>query len=105
MKKIATILFAAIIGVGFMSTSAFADAAKGQKLIIKFLKKPCGFNGAVMAAKHSQSEWQTINDEGKLADEIQKICPKAKPVKEKFLPHIYDFLYNYASDSGNVPSC
>jgi hypothetical protein len=42
---------------------------------------------------------------GKLNDELFKICPKAKPLKAKYVSHVYDFLYNYASDSGNVPSC
>lgn len=105
MKKLATLLFAAIVGLSFVSTAAFADAAKGQKIIIKKLKKSCGFNGSVMAGKHTQSEWKKINDEGKLADEIKNLCPKSKPLKEKYLPHVYDFLYNFASDSGNVPSC
>lgn len=105
MKKLATLLFVAIVGLSFASTAAFADAAKGQKLIIKKLKKACGFNGAVMAGKHTQSEWKKINDGGKLAEEIKTMCPKSKPLKDKYLPHIYDFLYNYASDSGNVPSC
>lgn len=105
MKKLATMLFVAILGLGFMSTSAFADAAKGQRIVIKFLKKPCGFDGATMAKKHTQAEWKKINDEGKLAEEIQKMCPDAKPLRERFLPDVYDFLYNFASDSGNVPSC
>lgn len=105
MKKLATLLLATVVGVGLVSTTSFASATKGQKLIIKKLKKPCGFNGAVMAGKHTQAEWKKINDDGKLAETIQTMCPKAKPLKEKYLPHIYDFLYNFASDSGNVPSC
>jgi hypothetical protein len=46
-------------------------------------------------------------DEGKFVDEMIKICPnvKADDVKEKWIQHIYDFSYEYASDSGNVPSC
>ena len=40
-----------------------------------------------------------------LNDEIKKFCPEAKPLKDTYVEHIYDFLYNYASDSGNVPSC
>lgn len=30
---------------------------------------------------------------------------KVKEIKDKFIPHYYDFFYEYASDSGNVPSC
>ena len=71
----------------------------------KKLKNNCDMTGAKMAAKHSQDEWEAINDAGNLSDEIKTICPNVKKVKEKFLPHYYDFFYEYANDSGNVPSC
>ena len=104
MKKLLTLLFAVVVGLSFVSTASFAGAAKGQKLFIKKMKKPCGFSGGVMAAKHTQGEWKAIQDAGQLNDELTKICPKAKPLKKKYVSHVYDFLYNYASDSGNVPS-
>lgn len=102
MKKL---LLAAFIGLGLVSTSVYADVAKGQKLYSKKLKKACDMTGAKMAAKHTQDEWEAIMEDGKLADEIKTICPKVKEVKDKFIPHYYDFFYEYASDSGNVPSC
>ena len=104
MKKLLTLIFAVVIGLSFVSTASFAGAAKGQKLFIKKMKKSCGFSGGVMAKKHTQGEWKAIQDAGKLNDEMIKICPNAKPLKEKYVSHVYDFLYNYASDSGNVPS-
>ncbi len=111
MKKLLTILFSAALSLAFISSVASADVAKGQKLVVKKLKKDCKKsgvkNGAELAAKHTQAEWKKINDEGKLAQELQTICPKVnakKALKDKYLTHIYDFLYNYASDSGNVPS-
>lgn len=58
-----------------------------------------------MAKKHTQTEWKSFQDAGKLNDEIKRICPDAKPLKDKYINHVYDFLYNFASDSGNVPSC
>ncbi|WP_331774893.1 cytochrome C [Sulfurospirillum sp. 1612] len=105
MKKLLVLVFAAIVGLSFISTSAFASSDKGQKIIIKKLKKPCGFNGGVLAKKHTQGEWTAIYKAGKLNDELQKLCPKAKPLKKKYTKHVYDFLNNFASDSGNVPSC
>jgi hypothetical protein len=104
MKKLLTLIFAAIVGLSLVSTASFAGAAKGQKLFIKKMKKPCGFSGGVMAKKHTQDEWKAIYDSGKMNDELTKICPKAKPLKKKYVSHVYDFMYNYASDSGNVPS-
>jgi len=87
------------------STIASADVMKGQKLFTKKLKKDCNMTGARMASKHSQDEWEVINDSGALEKEIKKICPKIKNIKEKYLPHYYDFFYEYANDSGNIPSC
>jgi len=105
MKKLLVIVFAAIVGLSFVSTSAFASSNKGQKIIAKKLKKPCGFNGGVLAKKHTQEEWTTIFKAGNLNAELKKICPKAKPLKKRYVKHVYDFLNNFASDSGNVPSC
>jgi len=62
-------------------------------------------NGAKMASQRSQDEWEAVK--GDLATEIKKICPKAsdKALKDKYLQHYYDFFFEYANDSGNVPSC
>jgi hypothetical protein len=105
MKKLLSIIAAAGLMLALSSTTASADVAKGQKLYSKKLKKACGFTGAKMAAKHSQDEWEAIQEDGKLADEIMKLCPNVKKVKEKFIPHYYDFFKEYANDSGNVPAC
>ncbi len=99
------LMAAALIGLLAVGTTASADAAKGQKLYQKKLKDKCGMTGAKMAGSHTQFEWEDINDEGKLMEEIQRQCPNVKSLKESYLPHLYDFFYEYASDSGNVPSC
>jgi hypothetical protein len=105
MNKIAKIALAATLLLTLGATTASADSAKGQKLYAKKLKKSCGITGAVMAAKHSQGEWEDVKDN--LAQEIKTICPnvKDKALKEKYLNHYFDFFHNYANDSGNVPSC
>lgn len=105
LKKSVVAIIIAFLGLFVFTSSAYADAAKGQKIIIKKLKSDCGFNGAVLAGKHTQDEWKKINDNGALNDEILKLCPKAQPLKDSYIPHVYDFLFDYASDSGNVPSC
>jgi hypothetical protein len=48
-----------------------------------------------------------IENAGKLKAEIKKICPKAKDkaLKSKYMKDYYDFFHDFASDSGNVPSC
>jgi Spy/CpxP family protein refolding chaperone len=105
MKKTAKIILASALALGFMTTTASADVAKGQKLFSKKLKKGCGMSGAKFAAQHSQDEWESIMEKGQMADEIKKLCPGVKEVKEKYIEHFYDFSYEYANDSGNVPSC
>lgn len=107
MTKLLKLVLAAGVAMMLTSTTASADVKKGQKLYSKKLKKACNFSGAKMASKHSQDEWTELQESGKLADEIKAICPsvKDKSLKGKYLPHYYDFFNEYASDSGNVPSC
>ena len=105
MKKLAGIALSVMVGVGMISTVAMADADKGQKLFVKKLKKGCNATGAKVAGMHTQDEWEEINDAGKLKEEIEKICPDVKGVKDDYLPHLYDFFHKFGSDSGNVPSC
>ena len=105
MNKIIKIALSAAIILSVGSTVASADANKGMKLYKKKLKETCKVSGAVMAAKHSQDEWTEINEAGELESEIQTLCPGTGDIKDKYLPYFYDFFNEYASDSGNVPSC
>lgn len=107
MTKLLKLVFAGAVALSLASTAATADVVKGQKLYSKKLKKACDMTGAKMAAKHTQGEWEKIKADGKLADEIKAICPSTddKSLNDKYLDHYYDFFYEYASDSGNVPSC
>jgi len=105
MKKVLSILATSVLLAGVATTTVSADPVKGQKLYMKKLKKACGFTGAKMSAKHTQDEWEKIKESGKLEDEIKKQCPNVKDVKDKYLDDLFDFFYEYGSDSGNVPSC
>lgn len=107
MKTLLKIAMATTLVLGISASSASADVLKGQKIFIKKLKKPCGFNGAKFAVKHSQAEWEKIYNDGKFEDEIIKFCPKVEKglIKDSWFQHLYDFSYEYANDSGNVPSC
>ncbi len=104
MKKI---ILSLVVFSMFLSTTASADVAKGQKLFTKKLKSACGVSGAAMASKHTTDQWIELNEAGKISDEIKIICPKVtqKALKEKYIPHYFDFFKEYASDTGNVPSC
>ncbi|WP_152020763.1 cytochrome C [Aliarcobacter butzleri] len=104
--KLLKLLVASSIALG-LSTSLMADAVKGQKFYIKLLKEPCGMDGAKFAVKHTQDEWKSIAESGKFEQEVIKLCPnvKAGDIKPNAQKEIIDFLIEYASDSGNVPSC
>jgi hypothetical protein len=104
MTKFSKLALAALFAVAMLGTTASANVEKGKKIYSKKLKGACGFSGAKFAAKHTQDQWEEIKNAGKFADEVKKLCPKAK-FKDKWSKDLYDFSYEYASDSGNVPSC
>jgi hypothetical protein len=104
MTKMTKLALAALLGMAVLSTTASADAAKGKKIYMKKLKAKCGFSGAKFATKHTQDEWEKIKGAGKFQAEVAKLCSGAK-LKDKYVNDVYDFAYEYASDSGNVPSC
>ena len=111
MKKTTSLLLAAMVAGSVFTTSAMADAKKGQKFYLKKLKvcKKDGLkNGAVFAVKHDRAEWAKLKEEGKLLDEWKRICPhgtkKINKMKEKDVKNLYDFVWKYASD-GETPSC
>lgn len=91
------------------STAMHADVKKGQKTYLKTCKK-CHGNGTKGAAMHTQDEWEELFDaEGKMIIE-KHAGTKAEAYfnGEAFkgsAVDLKDFLYEYGSDSGNVPSC
>lgn len=93
-----------LIGMILFSLALAADAKRGQKIFLANFKEPCGFGGAKFARMHTQDEWEIIQQAGKFADEVKKICPKLKKVKTVYIPDLYDFSYEYASDSGKIPN-
>ena len=104
MTKMTKLAVAALLGMAVLSTTASADATKGKKIYMKKLKAACGFSGAKFATKHTQDEWEKIKGAGKFQEEVAKVCNGAK-LKDKYVNDVYDFAYEFASDSGNVPSC
>ena len=109
MKKFMVILAAlALLG----ATVASADIKKGQKVYLKSFKAKFHKNGAEFAKEHTQSEWRELfANEGALfikvyAKKYPKAAKKLQSKKSwKKLQHLRDFVIEYASDSGNVPSC
>jgi len=63
--------------------------------------------GSKFAIKFTQDNWEEIGKNGNFDKTILDICPNLKidKIKDKWKPHLLNFFYKYASDSGNVPSC
>jgi len=108
MKKRA--IFAALIALGLFSTAANADVKKGQKVYLKKCKT-CHGNGTKGAAMKTQKEWEdAFAGDAKIFRDWHKDDKKAMKYIDssrfkKDAPHLKDFLYEYGSDSGNVPAC
>lgn len=100
----------ALLSLSVLSSSAFADAEKGKKLYQKNLKEVCGFSGGVFAAKFKQADWDKAYKAGTLDKKMIEACPAGKSYFEgdkfkKLENHYYDFVHDFAKDSGNIPSC
>ena len=111
MKKISSLLLAALVASSMLSTTVSADAKKGQKYYLKKLKacKKDGLkNGALFAVKHTRAEWEQLKADDALMTEWKALCPsgvkKFDKMKEKNVTDFYDFVHKYASD-GDIPSC
>jgi len=106
MNIISKIALVATLLLTAGTTALSASPDKGQKYFTKKLKAPCGISGAALAGKHTQMEWQAIGKAG-VAAELKIICPKAgkSAFKDKYIEHYYDFVFEYGSDSGNIPAC
>ena len=107
--KFNRLIVAVLFGVVAFFTTAQADVKKGQKLYLKACKN-CHGNGTKGAAMHSQAEWKKLFADGATGMvDAHKGTPGEKKMSPKFFEksgeHIFDFLHEYANDSGNVPSC
>lgn len=107
--KSTSFLLAAVVAVGMMSTTASADIKKGQKGYLKACKN-CHGNGTKGAAMHTQDEWEDLFAAGGAKIIKAHVGTKAEPFFngdgfKSQSQDLRDFLFEYASDSGNVPSC
>ncbi len=86
--------------------SGFVDdhVTHGQNIYLKELKKICGMSGIAFATKHTQSEWEEIRNMESFGHEVERICPNLKKFSHLWENDLYEFAYEYAKGSGNVPS-
>jgi len=73
---------------------------KGEKIFIKYLKKPCKTTPYKFATTYTQDEWEEIAESGRFRQTIFKICHNIRDIyKDVWSPHLYQFAYENASDS------
>ena len=107
MKKIILLV------LGFALTfNVFADAAKGQKYYLKYMRPHFAMNGNEFAGQHLKIEWKQLFK--KDAKKFIKTYSKKYPDSAEFLngktfqkiaPDVADFVEKYAADSGELASC
>lgn len=110
MTRFTKTAMAAFLSLSVFASSASADAEKGKKLYQKNLKETCGISGGVFAAKFKQADWDKAYKAGTLNKKMTEACPAGKEFFEsdkfkKVESHMYDFVHDFAKDSGNIPSC
>ncbi len=110
MKRTIPFALTALAALALFSSAANADIKKGQKAYLKQCKK-CHGNGTKGAAMKTRSEWaHAFENDAEIFKQWHKGDPKAwKYVNgrkfKRSARHLKDFLFEYGSDSGNVPSC
>jgi len=78
----------------------------GQMVYLQAFADKCAMNEIKFATHHSQIEWKEILEDALFKKRMIEICNNnIEAVPERFIPALYDFVYKYANDSGNFPSC
>jgi len=82
---------------------SIGNATKGKNIFRKYIRFYCKLTNDKFTIIHTQDEWEDIAQAGKFKEEMFKICPKLKKIyQDRWSPHLYQFAYEYASDSDNV---
>ena len=77
--------------------------SKGQKIFQKYFQQPCQMSAKIFAAKHTQDEWEEIEESGIFQEYVIKLCPSIKDIyKKEWSEDLYQFVYEYAYDSENL---
>lgn len=105
MENIAKSFFGALLGFTLLTFTVKAGSIDiGQNIYSKIIKVQCGDKtGAEFAKSSSQDEWEEALKTGTFGAKVKKICPGLEVYKEKWTPFLFEFCYEYASDTGKNP--
>ena len=104
-NKFTTALTLIVLGSLLAPTFSMANAKKGHRVYKKKMHRVCKFPGSTFARKHSQEEWEKINDKGQFKDETKKICPNFDMAKlsDQQWNDLYDFTHKFGV-GGEIPN-
>ena len=107
MKKLIMLTLGIIL-----TFNVFADADKGQKYYLKYMRPYLEINGQEFASAYLKVEWKRMfkKDAKRFIKKYSKKYPEATEYLnsedfQKIAPHIADFAIKYAADSGELASC
>jgi len=103
MSRSLSLIMLAFLTILVVNMQASPDV--GQEILEKKLESGCTISIADLSAKHTQKEWKQLKDSNKLKEELGKLSSNLKMIEDNELLDIFDFLYEYSSDSGLFPSC
>jgi hypothetical protein len=107
MKKIIMLTLGLIL-----TFNVLADAEKGQKYYLKYMRPYLEINGQEFASAHLKVEWKRMfkKDAKRFIKKYSKKYPDANEYFnsddfQKIAPDVADFAIKYAADSGELASC
>lgn len=89
--------------VSMLSLSLIANTIEGQRYYKNYCSS-CHGNGEKGARMATQEEWTQWFNSNKLIDKHKNSVSLSQLTQSK-QQSLLDFLYMYASDSGNTPTC
>lgn len=82
------------------------NSQKGKRIFIKHLKQKCDTTAYKFAGNYAQEEWEEIAESGKFKETIIKLCPNiSESYNENWSSDLYQFFYEHANDTENIPEC
>jgi hypothetical protein len=106
MKNIAKSFLGTLLGFALLTITVEAGSIDiGQNIYSKIIKVQCGDKtGGEFAKSFSQEGWEEALKTGTFGSKVKEICPGIEAYKEKWTPFLFEFCYEYASDTGNEPA-
>jgi mono/diheme cytochrome c family protein len=106
--KNSKLIIAILVALLSVATTS-AKVSKGKKLYLQKCKS-CHGNGTRGAAMQTMDEWNDLFAEDAIEIKEKHEGTNAKKyfnskIFKRNAPHLRDFLHEFGSDSGNVPSC